>query len=211
MWIDITHQLSKDWAPWPGDPAFELHFFETKANNGATNIAKLAGSTHIATHVDAPRHVDDKGATVDQLPIDSFIGRATVIEILDTPRIDESILKEEVIEGKIVLFKTQSHTNPSQFPETVPVLTTDAIDFLAQQGVQVIGVDVPSIDPIDSETLENHHHMINNGIFNIENLRLAHVSPGVYDFIGLPLKIVGGDASFIRAVLRPLHSSQDRI
>ncbi|WP_133170686.1 hypothetical protein [Staphylococcus chromogenes] len=49
MWIDITHQLSKDWAPWPGDPAFELHFFETKANNGTTNIAKLAGSTHIAT------------------------------------------------------------------------------------------------------------------------------------------------------------------
>ncbi|MCG3012324.1 cyclase family protein, partial [Pseudomonas aeruginosa] len=61
--------------------------------NGATNIAKLAGSTHIATHVDAPRHVDAKGATVDQLPIDPFIGRATVIEILDTPRIDESILK----------------------------------------------------------------------------------------------------------------------
>ena len=203
MWIDITHQLSKDWTPWPGDPAFDLQFFETKARNGAVNIAKMEGSTHIATHVDAPKHVDDAGLTVDQLPIDAFIGQATIVEMLDQPIIDVPMLKKFDIIGKIILFKTQRSSNPTQFPKTVPVLTVSAIDWLAQQGVQVIGVDVPSIDPIASESLENHHRMINHGIFNIENLRLEHVSPGVYNFIGLPLKIAGGDASYIRAVISP--------
>lgn len=203
MWIDITHALSQDWAEWPGDTPFQLNYFATKAQTHSVNIGEIVGSTHIATHVDAPKHFDDDGLTVDQLPVDYFIGTATVLELFDTTVIDVEQLRDCLIQGSIVLLKTQRQSHPSVFPETIPVLSIDAIDYLASIGVRVIGVDVPSMDTIESESLENHHRLAQHGMYNIENLRLAHVDAGAYQFIGLPLKISGADASYIRAVIHP--------
>ena len=40
-------------------------------------------SVHSGTHVDAPAHFFENGATVEQLPLDVLIGKATVVEILE--------------------------------------------------------------------------------------------------------------------------------
>ncbi len=69
-------------------------------------------------------------------------------------------------------------------------------------GVVLIGIDTPSVDPFDSKTLDAHRALLKYGIVNVEGLILEHVPDGVYEFIGLPLKLVGFDASPIRAVLR---------
>ncbi|WP_105995966.1 cyclase family protein [Staphylococcus agnetis] len=204
MWIDITHALSKDWAEWPGDTPFQFNYFATKAQTDSVNIGEIVGSTHIATHVDAPKHFDDDGLTVDLLPVERFIGIATVVTLLDIPVIEVDHLKSCPIEGTIILIQTQRESHPSVFPEEIPVLSIAAIDYLASIGIEVIGVDVPSVDPIDSETLENHHRIAHHEMYNIENLRLAHVKAGIYQFIGLPLKISGADASYIRAVIQPI-------
>lgn len=204
MWIDITHALSKDWVEWPGDTPFQFNYFATKAQTHAVNIGEIVGSTHIATHVDAPKHFDDDGLTVDALPIERFIGKATVVTLLDIPVIEVDHLKSCPIEGTIILIQTQRECHPSVFPEEIPVLSIAAIDYLASIGIEVIGVDVPSVDPIDSETLENHHRIAHHEMYNIENLRLSHVKAGIYQFIGLPLKISGADASYIRAVIQPI-------
>ena len=50
-------------------------------------------------------------------------------------------------------------------------------------------------------TLDNHHAFNRYDIINIENLLLENVTQGYYDFIGLPLNIVGADGSPIRAVI----------
>lgn len=63
-------------------------------------------------------------------------------------------------------------------------------------------MDVTSVDPVDSKTLNNHHQLHENDIMIIENTVLEEVGEGYYDFIALPLKIRGADGSPVRAVLR---------
>ena len=44
----------------------------------------------------------------------------------------------------------------------------------------------------------------------VEGLNLAHVEPGPYELICLPMKIVGGEGAPARAVLFPLDITETR-
>lgn len=201
MWIDITHTLSEGVAPWPGDTPFAMKFFSTKDENGSANIGEMTGSNHIGTHMDAAKHVANDGWTMDQVEIERLIGDATVLVFTESMSITREDLQQCSIKGTIVLFKTRDIADPAIFPTTIATLTSDAIDYLADIGVQVVGVDVPSVDPLDSETLENHHRFAHHEMYHIENLRLDDVTAGYYHFIGLPLKIKNADAAYMRAVV----------
>ncbi len=66
----------------------------------------------------------------------------------------------------------------------------------------LLGLDVPSVDQIDSKDLPIHHALGSLGIMILESVDLTRVEPGVYELIALPLKIAGGDGSPVRAILR---------
>ena len=76
-------------------------------------------------------------------------------------------------------------------PETVPVLDADVPEFLHKQGIQLLGVDVPSVDASASQTLPIHHALAERGIHILEGLDLRLPPPGLYELIALPLKIQG--------------------
>ena len=78
---------------------------------------------------------------------------------------------------------------------------------MAAQGVVLVGTDAPSVDPVDSKTLDAHKALARHGIVNLENLSLREVRPGRYQLIALPLKLSGLDASPVRAVLMGRVSS----
>ena len=100
-----------------------------------------------------------------------------------------------------VLFKTGGWPDSSRFPERIPVMAADVPAFLAGQGVALVGVDVPSVDPIESAELEIHHVLGRHGIGILESLDLEAVPEGVYELIALPLRLAGADGSPVRAVL----------
>jgi len=76
--------------------------------------------------------------------------------------------------------------------------------WLGAQGIRLVGVDLPSVDQVDGQTLPIHHALYATGIVIFENLDLRAAAPGSYELIALPLKIAGADGSPIRAVLRSL-------
>ncbi|MBP9919759.1 MAG: cyclase family protein [Dermatophilaceae bacterium] len=80
----------------------------------------------------------------------------------------------------------------------------DALRWLATQGVVLVGIDTPSVDPAESKDLPAHQALRDTGIVNLENLVLDHVPAGDYELIALPLRLVGACASPVRAVLRAL-------
>ena len=49
------------------------------------------------------------------------------------------------------MIKTKHEAKSNIFPENVPVLTEDAIAYLSSIGIKVFGIDVPSVDDIDSK------------------------------------------------------------
>lgn len=201
MWIDITQKLTNNIANWPGDEPFHFELSATKEETGSVNIGSISTSAHIGTHMDAPFHFDNDGIKIHEIDVNRLIGPATLIEIIDKDVITRETLETFDIKGTILMIKTKNEAQPEVFPEVVPVLTEDAIRYLSEIGIKVFGIDVPSVDHIDSKELENHHAFNRYDIINIENLLLEHVSAGYYQFIGLPLNIEGADGSPIRAVI----------
>jgi arylformamidase len=87
------------------------------------------------------------------------------------------------------------------FPERIPVIDLDVPDWLRSQGIVLLGVDLPSVDALDSKELPVHHALARNRVAILESLNLRDVEEGAYDLVAAPLRIVGADAAPVRAVL----------
>ena len=68
--------------------------------------------------------------------------------------------------------------------------------------MHLIGIDTPSVDPFSSKDLPAHKMFLKHDMAILEGLALQGVPAGVYELIALPLKLVGFDASPVRAILR---------
>jgi arylformamidase len=103
-----------------------------------------------------------------------------------------------------VLLATESYPDPGRWTPDFTSVSPEAIDWLAAAGVHTIGVDTPSVDAADSKDLPAHAAVLAHGMTILEGLVLAGVPEGSYELIALPLRLVGFDASPVRAVLREL-------
>lgn len=201
--IDITHPHSAALASWPGDTAFQFGFVARLRDGASCNVGTLTTSIHSGTHADAPYHYDDAGLTIDAVPPEIFIGPARVFLAQGADPITREVFAG--LDGTAtprVLLRTNACDDKTVFPARIPTLAPDVPAWLGEQGVQLIGLDVPSVDQVDSKTLPIHHALHAAGIYILENLDLRDAGPGLYELIALPLKIAGADGSPIRAVLR---------
>ena len=76
-----------------------------------------------------------------------------------------------------------------------------AARWFSERGIKLLGWEGLSVDRLDSEDLPAHRTLLENGIHLVENLDLSQVDPGPYFIACLPLKLIGSDASPVRAVL----------
>jgi len=198
--IDISRSISPETAVWPGDRSVEWSWTAQIKEGSAVNVGGYAMSTHAGTHADAPRHIADDGSPVDDLPLSSFVGPAEVVDVTGADCIRPEHVKKADVPR--VLFRTSVSSLPdSEWPEDFPVLDPETVQALAKQNAVLIGVDTPSVDPVDSADLPAHHALRRHGIVNLENLCLGGVAPGRYRLLALPIRLTGGDAAPVRAVL----------
>ncbi|WP_347861003.1 arylformamidase [Salimicrobium sp. PL1-032A] len=204
-WIDISHPMNERIATWPEDTPFSYHRAVTKEESGSVNIGDITMSVHTGTHIDAPFHFDDEGKKVLDLDVEVYIGKAEVVDcrgyISIGPEAFEGIDWTGI--GRI-LVKTDASPDPAEFPAEAPYLDPAVAPFLEARGVRLIGMDVPSVDPMDSETLDAHHALFAHGVHILENAALHGVEPGTYDLCALPLALEDADGSPVRAVLKPV-------
>jgi arylformamidase len=200
---DITIPMCDALACWPGDTPFRFSWTCTKAEGATVNVGQLNLSVHTGTHADSPFHVDDAGARSDAFDLDKFIGPARVIDVRQRARLrHEDFGVFDLAGTPRVLFRTDAWTDHARFPVSIPVMDEDVPAWLHERGVVLIGVDVPSVDAIESTSLPNHHALNRYGITILEGLDLRDVPAGVYDLLALPIKLVGADGALVRAVLR---------
>ena len=201
---DISRPLAADTACWPGDVPFALRLGSTIAAGADVNVGSVEMSLHTATHCDAPFHVNDDRVTVDRMSLDTFVGPAWVVDVRGASQWRQRLRGLDFTDTRRVLFHTGGWPDTRRFPDSIPVMEPDLPEWLAERGVALIGVDVPSVDQLDSKTLDIHHALGRCGITILEGLWLDQVPPGRYELIALPLRIVGADGSPVRAVLREL-------
>ncbi|MBS4172644.1 arylformamidase [Bacillus sp. FJAT-49736] len=204
-WIDISQPLTNNIAVWPGDTPFHYEVEVTKEQSGSVNIGKVIMSVHTGTHIDAPFHFDTNGGKVKDLDISIYVGNARIIDVSHLNKIGAKELEDYDLEGvSRLLLKTKTTSTPTIFPNSIPVFCSDLGPYLHQIGVKLFGVDVPSVDPLDSKDLETHHALFDNGVHILENVVLDEIHPGDYYLVALPLKIEEADGSPVRAIIKPL-------
>ena len=154
--------------------------------------------THSGTHFDAPYHMLKDGKKADEIPLENFIGRATVVEV-NAP----AILPEHLpsFHESIVLFKTPNTDHYDSFRNDFTYLSIEAAKKLVEQKVKLVGIDYLSIEKFGSSEPVVHKLLMENGVIIVEGLYMKNAGAGTFDFICLPLNM-SQDGSPCRAVLR---------
>ena len=208
---DISRTLSNDLAEWPGDEPCRFRLTREKAKGASVNLGAISMSVHNGTHADARFHFDTDGESIEKASLQTYLGRATVVDLwqafLDSKEkhlitIEDLRPSAEAIAATSrILVKTGRWTDSTVFPKQIPVIAADVPAWLQKNGVKLLGLDLPSVDEIDSKSLQNHHALAHAGIAIIESLDLSNVASGIYQLAALPLKIAGGDGAPMRAIL----------
>jgi kynurenine formamidase len=182
--------------------------FSTVRDNGyASNVWIFAD--HTSTHVDAPAHFSEGAPTIDMVPIERYVTSGFVLDFSKKPPM-YSITRQDITEqlqrgghgtysGWALLFNT-GYTSRSRSNEWMnyPGLSEDAAKFIAELQVSAIGFDAPAPD---HEPSPAHHILLSKSISIYENLcNLEKLVGKDFLFIGVPLKLVGGSASPVRAL-----------
>ena len=202
-WIDVSQPLNDAVATWPGDTPFSYSINWSKKDSESVNVGKINMSVHTGTHIDSPFHFEDQGKKIIDLNINVFIGKSRVVYIPNQKSLSIEEFSHLDLKGVTrLLIRTDSWTNKDDFPDSIPHIEESVIDYLGQLGICLIGIDLPSIDPLDSKTLPAHHKCAEYGIYILEGMLLEKIEPGDYDLIALPLYLSDADGSPTRDVLK---------
>jgi len=210
MLIDLSVPLEEDMPGFPGYPGFEYETLQTYEADGKLSH-RFSTPTHQGTHIDAPTHFVPDGETIDDLPLDLFVGRARVIDLRDHQGepITAELLTDAVPDlesGTRVILLTgdvdAKFYDPAFFEEAA-VLTASAADWLLEQDVSLVANDFLT-EGIDTPERPVHHALLNAGVPIVEYLRNADAIAeyDTVEFVCLPLSMPGFEATPVRAVAR---------
>ncbi len=205
MIYDITPPISEQLAVWPGDtpPRREVLCAIERGDN--ITLSTLHATVHLGAHADAPNHYGHPAPGIDARSLDFYLGPCQVVHLPTPPR---TRIEPERLplppRAPRLLIATGSFTDPQHFATDFAALSPELVEALHGHGVRLVGIDTPSVDLFDSKNLPAHHAFLRCDMAILEGLVLNDVPEGVYELIALPLKLVGFDASPVRAVLRTL-------
>jgi len=203
--LDISRPVFTGMAIYPRNPPVEIAPAKRIARGDSSNVSLLSLGSHTGTHVDAPLHMDDAGAGVDEVSLDAMIGPAVVIEIPESVRaISAAHLEDRIGRHTRVLLRTRNSARFAAsgiFEEDFTYLAPDGATLLVDRGVKLVGVDALSVEQYHAGHHRSHDVLLRAGVAVVEGLALENAAPGEYQVICLPLRIRGCDGAPARVVL----------
>ena len=215
-WIDISIPLGKEIpelaleTPDGEVPRSSVkRFFDVEKGDRVT-MSRIEMDSHDGTHIDSPLHFIRGGTSIDEMPINTAVGPARVIEIVNEKEITvEELEPYRIGQGERILFKTKN--SPRVYGTRVykgdyVAITPEAAGYLSDTGILLVGLDyltIANMNPPENITAV-HMAFLKKGIYILEAINLDGVNPGNYELICLPLRLDKGDAGPCRAVIRPI-------
>jgi kynurenine formamidase len=171
-------------------------------------------STHTGTHVDAPFHFFEDGRTIDEVPLESYVGPAVVLDLREKQagsaieRQDLEPLADELAAGDIALLNTgggHRRANTKAFLTEYVYLSGGGAQYLIDHGVKGVGIDAVSMGGYNDPSASGppHRILLGSGAFIIEEL---YFPEEVMDgrkrlFVAAPVKLRGCSGAWTRAAL----------
>jgi len=203
--IDISLPIKPDMLLYPGDRPPLLRRLSSLELGDLLTSSELSIGCHVGTHVDAPAHFCRGGATIDQLSIRHFVGPAIVVETPGTNRIEAAdLIKSNIPSNHHVLLKTDNslHLHTSEFRPQHCCLAPEAAQYVLSFDPLSIGFDYYSLDPPSECAFPAHTLVANHGVPVFVCLDLSEVRPGPYEFIAIPIPVVGAEGMPVRALIK---------
>ncbi|OGR80342.1 MAG: arylformamidase [Elusimicrobia bacterium RIFCSPLOWO2_02_FULL_39_32] len=204
--IDISIEIKNGMVHWPDNPPVSIKRILDLKRKDSCTLSLISMGSHTGTHMDAPVHFLKNGQGIDKMPLDAVLGKARVIEIKDPEAIKvKELIKYKIRSGERILFKTRNSKQcwkTNSFIKNFVYISKEAAQFLGKLKVKTVGIDYLSVGGYAKNGVEIHRTLISSKIWIIEGLNLSKVKPGRYDLICLPLKILDGDGSPARAILK---------
>ena len=173
------------------------------ARGDSVALSTLRCTVHLGSHADAPSHYGLGAPDISEVHLDRFVGLCQVVRVDAKPGgLVGSTMLPHTFRASRVLIATGTHPDRTVLNGRFAALAPEAVDRLGAAGVILVGTDAPSVDPLDSKELPAHRRFLANGMYILEGLVLDDVPEGIYELIALPLRLVGFEASPVRAVLR---------
>lgn len=202
--VDITPRLEAATPVYPGDDPVSLRRVADTAWGDPAVVSTYTASLHVGAHIDAPCHIGLKGG-VEAYDVERFFGPCIVVEMLANGLFDPMPILENLTGMREfpsrVLFKTRRTPAPNVWTPCYAHPTLKSVEWLVGRGVRLLGIDTPSFDAFEDETLPVHRAALGAGAALLENLELSQAAPGVWGLSAFPLPITGADAAPVRAVL----------
>jgi arylformamidase len=199
---DLTPLVHPGLAVWPGDTPYRREIALSMAAGAHLDLSSVHTTVHLGAHADAPSHFGASAPAIDRLDLGPYLGPCEVMEV-DVPR-GARVLPHDLPRQPLaprLLLRTNTFPDPDHWNEDFASLSPELIHHLHAQGVVLVGIDTPSVDPMSSKALESHQALLRTGMRNLEGLVLNGIPEGAYTLIALPLKLQDADASPVRAVL----------
>jgi kynurenine formamidase len=229
--IDLSYAYDPQTLFWPTAEPFELRtVFQGQTPQGYYYAANdFTTSEHGGTHIDAPIHFAEGRRTVDQIPLETLIGPAILVDVVKEAaanadyQITAADLQQwesrhgRIPDGAIVLLRTGFGRH---WPDAVKYLGTaergqaavaklhfpglhpEAARWITtERSVDAVGLDTASIDYGQSTLYETHRTLMERNIPAFENLaNLDRLPETGFSVIALPIKIGGGSGGPLRVV-----------
>jgi len=201
--FDVSLPLNNQTVVYPGNLPVEISVHHEMPAH-ATHLSKIVMGSHSGTHVDAPAHAVSGGASLDQIPLETFVGPCRVFDFSEAK---ESIKIEDLEKfspqkGERILVKTSnSKRGFKEFYDDYIYLDGDAADYLVSLEIGLFGIDYLSIKKRGGKDHRPHTSLLEKGIPIIEGLNLKEVPAGNYNLFCLPLKFTGIEGGPARAIL----------
>ena len=204
---DISLPISNNLPVWPGDAPVSLKMVSSIAKGDQCNITGIEMGTHVGTHIDAPYHFLEDGATIDTIPIETFIGPCFVVELDAKALIEKKDFRKYNLNGySRILIKTRNSelwsNNISSFDTNYVSLGINAAQYLVEMKTILVGIDYLSIESFQCGSCPVHKLLLKNNITVLEGLNLSGVKTGVYELLCMPLKLQGCEGAPARVLLR---------
>ncbi|HUU27340.1 MAG TPA: cyclase family protein [archaeon] len=204
--FDISVILGEEEPVYPGDSPYSRELVSSFDEGALTQVSRISMSAHSGTHIDLPSHFIREEKTIEKYEAGDFILPAQVVQIEDPSAVrPDELVKKGIKPELAILLKTTNSLKglvcTGCFSTHYVYLTPEAAAFCVEKAARLVGLDYYSVDRYSGQNYPAHRILLKNNILILEGINLSAVPEGEYTLICFPLKIKGGEASPVRAVL----------
>lgn len=175
------------------------------------NASELTIYSHAGTHMDAPFHFGVSDETIDKVNPEKYIGKAWLLDlsqVIESQLLtldDFSPLSQKLKKGDSILLRTDwsKRLGTDAYRNALPRISVDLAKWLVNRGVNMLGVEPPSVADVNNlpEVTLIHELLLGGGITIIEGLcNLDLITEEYVTLVALPIKYKNGDGAPARVL-----------